>query len=327
MEYVHSVLAQIAANKADEAEALIRELESHRALASTMRGYQGMRVSRTAHPEGNIQLAVETRWANNNAMVDYSTARENAFAIIEKRQDILVPGSLQTHRLQSEGGESGEAPTRFYDRLALALFVPLGVLAFALVSIYGLSRIYLSLPAVGASIMAIVVAIVVMGLSFYFTSNPRIPRWQWLAVAVLGVGALGIGGTFAAVYDEENKEVHHPPTAEPSPGGAEETPAPSGAPVIAMSDNEFDKTELTIPAGVETIIQLTNVGTAIHNVNVAVGGSFADGTCKKGAPGCSDPANIRGGQSGTLTLNLPAGTYDYRCDFHVDEMKGVLTVQ
>jgi predicted ribosomally synthesized peptide with SipW-like signal peptide len=328
MEYVHSVLAQIAANKAAEADGLIRQLEDHRAVASTMRGYQGMRVSRTAHPEGNIQLVVETRWANNNAMVDYSTERENAFSIIEKSQDLLVPGSLQTHRLQSDsGGESGEAPNRFYDRLALALFVPTGVLAFALIAIYGLSRIYLALPTAGASIMAIIVAIGILGLSFYFASSPRIPRWQWLAVAVIGVGSLGIGGTVAALYDEEHKEVHAGPTVEPPDNGGNQTPVAPGAPVIDMDDNFFVQTELTIPSGVETVIQLQNLGTAIHNVNVAVGGSFSEGTCKAGDPGCSDPASIRGGRAGTLTLNLAAGTYDYRCDFHIDEMKGVLTVQ
>src|SRR3990172_3086614 len=301
MEYVHTVLAQIAAARAGDAEPLISELEAHRAAASMMRGYRGMRVSRTAHPEGNVQFVVETRWANNNAMVDYSTARENAFSIVEKHQDILGPGSLQTPRLESvTGAEGGEAPNRMYDRLALALFVPVGVLAFALVVIYGMSRIYLALPSTGASIMA---------------------------VGVAAVGALAVGGTVAAVYDEENKEVHAGPTVEPSPGNGDATPAPPGALAIDMTDNKFDVTELTIAANTEVVIQLTNSGLAVHNVDVAVGGSFPAGICEKGDPGCSDPANMRGGQSGTLTLNLSPGTYDFRCDFHVAEMTGTITAQ
>jgi plastocyanin/heme-degrading monooxygenase HmoA len=327
MEYVHTVLAQIAAARAGEAEPLISELESHRAIASAMRGYRGMRISRTAHPEGNVLLVVETRWANNNAMVDYSTARETAFSIVEKHQDLLVPGSLQTHRLESvAGAEGGEAPNRMYDRLALALFVPVGVLAFALLVIYGMSRIYLALPSTGASIMAVAVALGILGVSAYFASNPSIPRWQWLAVGIATVAALAVGGTVGAIYDESTKEVVAGPTVEPSPGAAE-TPAAPGAITIVMTDNAFDLTDITIPANTETVIQLRNDGNAPHNVDVAVSGTFPKGICASGAPGCSEPRQIRGGETATLTLNLPPGAYNFRCDFHTTEMTGTITAQ
>ena len=287
-----------------------------------------MRISRTAHAEGNILLVVETRWSSNNAMVDYGSAKENAASVIEKHADLLVPGTLQTHRLESVGGAGSpaEAPNRMYDRLALALFVPLGVLAFALVAIYGLSRIYLALPTAGASIMAILVALSILGICAYFVSNPGAPRWQWLGVAVVGIAALGIGGTVAGIYDENNKEVHVPET--PGPGPGEPTPPGPGGPAsIVMTDNAFDQTALTIPAGEEVVIDLRNDGSAVHNVQVAVSGSYSDGTCARGSEGCSDPNSIRGGQSGTLTLNLAAGTYDFRCDFHVDQMNGTITAQ
>jgi plastocyanin len=325
MEYVHTVLAQIAANKVGEAEPLFRDLEAHRQVASTLRGYQGMRISRTAHAEGNVLLVVETRWSSNNAMVDYSTGRESAGTIIEQHADVTVPGSLQSHRLESvAGGEGGEAPNRMYDRVALALFVPVGVLAFALVVIYAMSRVYLSIPNWGASVTAIGAAIAILGLSFYFASNPSIPRWQWLGVAVASVAAIGVGGTVGAFWDEEHKEVHVEPTPAPPTDG---TPAPPGELKITMGDNTFDPTELSVTAGEEATIQLENTGTAIHNVHVAVTGSYAVNICKTGDEGCSDPGSIRGGQSGTITLNLAAGTYDFRCDFHPVEMTGTITAQ
>lgn len=328
MEYVHTVLAQVAANSVGEADKLFRDLESHRAVASTMRGFQGMRVNRTANPEGNLQIVVETRWSNNNNMVDYGSAKENALTIIESHQGLLVPGSVQTHRMQSDGGGAVESSPKFYDRLALALFVPIGVLAFSLVAIYGLSRIYLALPTTAASIMAIVVALAILLLSFYFASNPKIPRWQWLGVAVVGVAALAIGGTVAGIVDENadhgEENVGGEPTA-PPPGG---TPSPPGVAVIVMEDNFFEQTTLTIPGGTETVVQLENAGSAIHNVHVAGPDGFGgDGVCRAGAPGCSAPPSIRAGQTGTITLNLPPGTYNYRCDFHIEEMTGVLTVQ
>lgn len=328
MEYVHTVLAQIQATKADSADELTRELEEHQSVASTMRGFRGMRISRSAHPEGNVQLVVETRWNSNNDMVDYSSAKENAATIVAGHADLLVPDSVQVHRMESvTGGRAGgDGSSRMYDRLALALFVPLGVLAFALVVIYGLSRIYLALPTAGASIMATIVALGILLLSWYFASNPRVPRWQWLAVAIVGFGSLAIGGTVAAVYDEEHKEVHTPETPPPPDGGG--TPAPPGAPVIDMGDNFFDQTSLTIPANQEVVIPVNNNGTAIHNVHVAVEGSFpSEDPCDEGSPGCSDPDSIRAGQSGTVTLNLAPGTYDFRCDFHISEMSGTITVQ
>jgi plastocyanin len=73
---------------------------------------------------------------------------------------------------------------------------------------------------------------------------------------------------------------------------------------------------------------LDNTGTAIHNMHVAAGGSFEASFCTAGGPNpCSDPVRISGGDTGTITLNLPPGTYDYRCDFHASTMHGTIEVQ
>ena len=73
---------------------------------------------------------------------------------------------------------------------------------------------------------------------------------------------------------------------------------------------------------------MTNGGTAIHNVHVAITGEYeTDGVCTRGAPGCSDPNQLRGGTEGVLVLDLQPGTYNYRCDFHIaEEMFGTITV-
>ena len=76
MEYVQTVLVQIAATKLDEAtgpQGLLTALEAHRDFAAAQRGFQGMRITRTANPEGNVLVVAETRWAYNNAMADYSS--------------------------------------------------------------------------------------------------------------------------------------------------------------------------------------------------------------------------------------------------------------
>ena len=331
MEYVQTVLVQIAATKLDEAsgpQGLLPAIEAHRDLASAQRGFQGMRITRTANPEGDVLVVVETRWANNNAMADYSTLKNNVESIIRGHEGELVPSSLQVHRMESLQSETAEAPARIYDRLALALLIPVGVLSFALLCIYGLSRIYLALPSEAATPLAAGISLGVLGISWYFASNPSAPRWQILGIAAVAVATLAIGGTAAAIYDEGNKEVKtaEPPHAATAPAGST-TPAAPGAAVIDMQDNKFVPTEISVTSG--ATINLNNKGLAVHNVHVAdAGGKYADLFCKTSGPQpCSKPAAMPAGSTGTITINIPAGTYDFRCDYHPVDMKGKLTVK
>jgi plastocyanin len=326
MEYVHSVLAQVAATRIGDADRLFDELEGHRDLASSKRGFRGMRITRTARPEGDVLVNVETRWANINDMTDYAGSSGNAAEILGHHQDLLIPGSLQTHRMEAITADKAEAPSRVYDRMALALLVPLGVLAFSLVVIYGLSRIYLALPQDAATAFAAIISIVILIIAFYFAMNPQVPRWQIVGVFVVGIAALAIGGPIAAVWDEEHKETHAPEVVVTPPAGGE-TPTTPGEAVIDMEDNVFLQTAVTVASGTE--IALNNNGSAIHNVHVSnADGTFAEAFCSTGGENpCSDPDTIPGGSSGVILIDIPAGEYAFRCDFHVDEMNGTLTVQ
>lgn len=112
------------------------------------------------------------------------------------------------------------------------------------------------------------------------------------------------------------------PTGSTAPGEVE----------ITMTDNKFDHTELTLAAGTEVTIPLTNNGVAIHNMHVAgEDGNFAGAFCTSAGPDpCSDPVRIPGGSAGTLIFSVPAtpgAEIPYRCDFHSTEMTGTITVQ
>ncbi len=98
---------------------------------------------------------------------------------------------------------------------------------------------------------------------------------------------------------------------------------------ITMTDNKFDNTQLTAPAGEDDTINIKNDGIGVHNVHIAgPDGQYDAQYCTaSGADPCSDPNRVGGGATATLTFNLPAGTYSYRCDFHPTEMTGTLTVQ
>jgi plastocyanin/heme-degrading monooxygenase HmoA len=335
MEYVQTVLARVAAASSAEAYApqgLVSELNAHRDELRSRPGFRGMQIARSTTAEGDLQLSVETRWRDNNSLADYISTEPNVESIIARHSGEVVPGSVQTMQLEAETEET-ERGERVYDRLAFALFVPLGVLAFALLVIYGLSRIYLDLPADAATPLAAVIALAILLISGYLAANPVVPQWQ-IAGIVGGVVALLAGGAiWAAVYepDEEDELVVNggnqtPVATEPANGNG-------GADVILMGDNFFEyqgerDPAITVSAGQEVSFTLDNAGNAIHNMHIALEGGYASAICQTGGEDpCSDPARINGGDSGTITFMLDAGEYDFRCDFHPQQMTGTLVAE
>lgn len=112
------------------------------------------------------------------------------------------------------------------------------------------------------------------------------------------------------------------------------TPAPvetveiSGTADVSMGDNFFEidgkrNPTLQIAAGAKVTINLTNGGTAIHNMRT----TGDDGTFDTDDDAVSTPNLINGGGTGTIEVSFTAaGTYQYRCDFHPADMKGEITV-
>lgn len=329
MEYVQHVQVHIAAAKLGDAKTLIDDLEAHRRELRGMRGFAGMQIARSSEQGGDALLTVETRWRDEAAMQAYDGMARTAERVINAHGDVIVPGSLQVRTAEAldQREESGSSVS--YERWASAALVPVGIVAIGLGVIYGLSRVYIEWGSDGAIPLAIAVAVGILLLGWYFAANPNVPVWQMGGVGVAAV-ALLIGGTVYAQVSP-GPEIHREtPGPEETPGG----PPPDGN-VLELRDNYFSTAgdgeknpTITFAAGSEITIDLANEGSAIHNMHIASTGSFDIAICRTGgdAP-CSDPASIRGGASGTITFNLPPGTYDYRCDFHTAEMKGTLVVE
>jgi mono/diheme cytochrome c family protein len=116
------------------------------------------------------------------------------------------------------------------------------------------------------------------------------------------------------------------------PAAPAATPGPpitiSGTVSMTMGDNFFEldgqqNPSLAVAAADSITVQLTSTGSQPHNMRT----TGADAQFDSDDDAVSDPDLIAGGGTGTLTFSFSeAGTYQYRCDFHPDQMRGEITV-
>ncbi len=341
MEYIQTVLVQIQATMTDEAsrpQGLLAALDEHRSFLEQQPGFQDMRVTRSINAEGNVLLVIETHWSDDHSLVEYETREPNVMSIINRHLEIIVADSLQVldmEALRTAARPPADAAAEATERLALPLLIPLGIMAFALLVIYGLSRIYLEVSNEVATGLATGIALGILLVAWYVASRPSVPGWQIASIAVLATAVLAGGAIFAVVEDDEGEALEETPTATASP---DDGAAPDGAPgslAVSMGDNFFEfegetGPTIAVAASEEITIDLTNGGLAIHNMHIAgTDNEFGVTICKSGEEEpCSDPDLFQAGDTGTITFSFDEpGTFIFRCDFHPAEMTGTIEVQ
>ena len=126
-------------------------------------------------------------------------------------------------------------------------------------------------------------------------------RLHWL-IALLAVVAL-VGAACGGDDGTDNGTVSTTePTTEPADGGAE---------TVALEDFRFNPADLTVATG--TTLTLDNTGQAPHTFTVE---------------GQDIDEEVAAGESGEVTIDLEAGSYDVVCRFHEGQgMVGTLTVE
>jgi uncharacterized cupredoxin-like copper-binding protein len=167
---------------------------------------------------------------------------------------------------QHSGNERRESHERFW----LPLLMPAAIFLFALLTIYGLSRIYLELndwsfKDVGmATPLAIGISIVILAVSAFLASRPVSGVVIGLLAVVAAAGLTG-GAIWAAVHEEE--PTHPQVVVSPTPGG---TPNQTGGIHVSLDDDPaFTIVADPATAGAGSVtFNVENVGTTLHNFNI-----------------------------------------------------------
>lgn len=157
------------------------------------------------------------------------------------------------------------------ERLALPLLIPVIAFLFAVLVIYGLSRIYLELNTMKigdvtmATPAAIAVSLFILFSAWYLASNRRIAMWQTASLGMVAVVAVTGGAIWAAVDDRGEGEDHLANGGEATP----EATAEPGQVLVSLTESDWvvsaspDSTE----AG-EITFAVSNVGSILHNLRV-----------------------------------------------------------
>src|SRR3970282_262205 len=132
MEYVQTVLVQIEASAMDEASrpgGLLAELAEHRSYLRQQHGFEEMQITRSINAEGNVLLVVETRWRDDNSLVEYETREPNVMSVVNKYQELIVRDSLQVldmEAVRAEAARPADTATPVSERVGAAPLLPPG---------------------------------------------------------------------------------------------------------------------------------------------------------------------------------------------------------
>jgi plastocyanin len=151
-------------------------------------------------------------------------------------------------------------------------------------------------------------------MSPFSTYRGRLTTLLALAASALLVLSFACGGD-----DDGATTAATTPAGTGNGGGGGETTVD-----VSMTDEKYIPSDFTVGAGDTLILNLTNDGTAIHNVRIA----GVDGEYNTDDDAVSDPDLISAGDTGTVTWEAPneAGEYEYKCDIHPN-LGGTITVE
>lgn len=178
------------------------------------------------------------------------------------------------------------------NRIMFPIEVPVLGLLGTVVVLLGFSRVLLALPKAGSTVVAIVVAALVLGLATLVATRPRISASLVAGIAVVGAIALLVGGVVGALAGE--REIEHHEETGVGAEGAEQT--------ITFTAAGSEPAELDVPVGEPVRIRFVN--------NDAPGQSHS--LTIQGVDGESSTGDVGSGEEHVIEITAPeAGDYTF----------------
>lgn len=238
-----------------------------------------------------------------------------------------------------------EQNERVSSRLVLPIVLPLGVTALVLMIAFSFSRILLAVDSNTSVLIALVAALLILGAGVIVAVRGlgRSAILSLLTVAALATAGVGVGGAVAGERefhraggesgehagegetggghaDAESEQGSPAQVAEHEEGEAAAAAASPSRVEISADGLQFDKKELTLPAGQPTVIAFSNEEAQPHNVAIREGGSTVFRP---------EGGGIITGPGEEVEYEVPAlepGEYEFFCEVHPAAMTGELTV-
>ena len=232
--------------------------------------------------------------------------------------------------------ERDEEDREIQERLALPLLIPLTVFLFAVLVIYGLSRIYLELDQWRykdvhmATPLAIGIALLILLISSFMATRRTLPRALVPMVLLFAAAGLTGGSIWAAVHSDKPVESA---AAKPSPTAASQTPGVVGGIEVTLVDPKFavNVTPAETAAGSVTF-NATNGGSIPHNLRVVKTGLAPGSLPVDSATFAVDEKQVEvvgkltefdPGTTQKLTVTLQAGSYVLFCNVPTHYQSGM----
>jgi plastocyanin len=201
---------------------------------------------------------------------------------------------------------ASESTGRVISLLPIGLPV-LGLATIASVMFF-MSRVLLAVSETASWIIALLVAVIVLGSSSIAAVRPSISGRTLAAILAIGSVVMVGGGVFAAAVGERHIEAH-----------SEEHAGDAGLVQLAAKDIAFEHDTITLKADAEVEIQFDNNDRDIQH-NIVILGQDPTKPIFRGQL-------VTGVATATYKFHAPAaGEYKFQCDVHPAQMKGTVKV-
>jgi plastocyanin len=201
---------------------------------------------------------------------------------------------------------ASEATGRSISLMPIGLPI-LGLTTIASVMFF-MSRVLLAVSETASWVIALLVAVIVLGCASIAAVRPSISGRTLVAILAIGSVVMVGGGVFAAAIGEREIEAH-----------SEEHAGDAGLVQLAAKDITFEHDTITLKADAEVEIQFDNNDRDIQH-NITILGQDPTKPVFRGQL-------VTGVATATYTFHAPAaGEYKFQCDVHPAQMKGTVRV-